>query len=116
MSGGPGDGDVHETEAMRRFAIDLGVPAEAIVTDRYGLSTAATVRNTSELFERRGVQRALAVSHFYHLPRIKLSYDRAGCHVATVPAHERYVQSALPWYMAREVAAWWVYWAKAIAA
>ncbi|MEM9491477.1 MAG: YdcF family protein, partial [Myxococcota bacterium] len=39
VSGGPGDGDVHETEAMRRYAVENGVPAAAIVVDRDGLST-----------------------------------------------------------------------------
>jgi len=116
MSGGPGDGDVHETEAMRRYAVDLGVPPDAILVDERGLNTAATVANTAEMFDTLGVQRALAVSHFYHLPRIKLTYRRAGCHVLTVPAAERYAKSALPYFMAREVAAWWLYWAKAVAA
>ena len=109
FSGGPGDGAIHETEAMRRMAIEMGVSTAAILVDEDGLNTQATVENTGALFKRRGIRTALAVSHFYHLPRIKLTYQRQGCEVYTVPAEERYRLAALPGYMAREVAALWVY-------
>jgi vancomycin permeability regulator SanA len=109
FSGGPGAGSVHETEAMRRLAIELGVRDSDIVLDRQGLDTQATVRNTSELFARMGVRRVLAVSHFYHLPRIKLTYHREGWEVYTVPAKPIWVLRHYPFYMLREVAALWVY-------
>jgi uncharacterized SAM-binding protein YcdF (DUF218 family) len=115
FSGGPADGDMHETEAMRRMALRLGVPDEAIVLDREGLNTRATVRNTVPLFERLGVRRVLAVSHAYHLPRVKLAYQRAGWEVYTVPAEETYVLTAMPYLMAREVAALWVYYLRPLA-
>ena len=40
-----------------------------ILRDARGINTEATVRNTLALRPRR----VLAVSHFYHLPRIKMS-------------------------------------------
>ena len=49
MSGGPGDGDVHETDAMRRLAIEAGVPEAAIRLDREGLSTRATAANAETM-------------------------------------------------------------------
>jgi uncharacterized SAM-binding protein YcdF (DUF218 family) len=109
LSGGPGDGDIHETEGMRRLAVQLGVPAEDILIDEQGLSTQETVRHTCPLFDRYGLHRVLVVSHFYHLPRIKLTYQRQGREVYTVPAKETYPLTALPLYMLREVAALWVY-------
>ncbi len=105
MSGGPGDGDVHETEAMRRLAVRLGVPDHAIAVDREGLTTRATVRNT-----RATPGRLLVVSHFYHLPRIKMAYQREGVDVFTVPARSRPL-TKMPWLLTREVAAWWAYYA-----
>ena len=39
MSGGPGDGAIHETEAMARAAIQLGVDPEDIIQDQFGLNT-----------------------------------------------------------------------------
>lgn len=104
LSGGPGDGAVHETEAMRRLALELGVPESAIELDPAGLSTRATVANG-----RAGA--VLAVSHFWHLPRVKLAYRSAGRTAYTVPAREAYTISKTPYLMLREVAAFWWYWA-----
>jgi uncharacterized SAM-binding protein YcdF (DUF218 family) len=112
MSGGPGDGTIHETEAMRRYAIQQGVRAEDIFVDQQGLNTEATVRNTVPLFREWQANRVMAVSHFYHLPRIKLTYQRAGFEVCTVPARQKYFLSQLPYSMAREVAAFWAYYMK----
>lgn len=112
MSGGPGDGTIHETEAMRRYAIEHGVRPEDIYLDEHGLNTEATVRNTVHLFRQWQANRVLAVSHFYHLPRIKLAYQRAGFEVCTVPARQKYVLSQLPYSLVRETAAFWVYYLK----
>ena len=110
MSGGPGDGAVHETEAMRRMAMELGVPGDAILMDKEGLHTDATVKNTVAMVEKMGARRVLAVSHFYHLARVKMTYERAGKVVVfTVPAEETYPLMMLPRYMAREVVALWGY-------
>jgi len=112
VSGGPGDGAIHETEAMRRYAIQHGVRPGHIFVDAHGLNTEATVRNTVPLFRQWHAGCVLAVSHFYHLPRIKLSYQRAGFEVCTVPARQKYFLSQIPYSMAREVAAFWTYYLK----
>jgi vancomycin permeability regulator SanA len=109
FSGGPGDGDVTEPQAMRRLAMLLGVPDEAILLDEHGLNTRATVANTTPMLQRMGVRRVLAVSHYYHLPRIKMAYRRADAEVYTVPANEQYVLTQMPYMLAREIAAFWVY-------
>jgi len=110
VSGGPGDGEFHETDTMRRLALEAGVPDEAILIDRDGLNTKASVRNASEMMKSQGMHSLLAVSHFYHLPRIKLSSAReCEAPVYTVPARESRTLIALPYYLAREVAAIWAY-------
>ncbi len=109
LSGGLGDGAVHETEAMQRYAIEHGVRMEDIITDAEGLNTAATVRNTVPLFREWQATRVLAVSHFYHLPRIKLAYQRNGFEVGTVPARQGYILRQIPYSISREVAAFWAY-------
>jgi len=109
FSGGPGDDAVHETQAMKQMAMRMGVPAEAILLDAKGVSTQATVDNTCAMFKALTVKKVLVVSHFYHLPRIKMTYQRKGWDVYTVPAEETYVLTAMPYYIAREVAALWVY-------
>jgi vancomycin permeability regulator SanA len=114
FSGGPGRGRVHEAEAMRRYAVKLGVPAKDILLDHGGVNTHATVANTCEMFTKQGFRRVLAVSHFYHLPRIKMSYRRQGREVYTVPAKERYTLTLTPYFMAREVAALMVYYLRTL--
>ncbi len=115
FSGGPGDGAVHETEAMRRLAIQLGVPAEDIILDPDGFNTQATVTNTARELNQRDFTHVLAVSHFYHLPRIKLCYHRVGIEVSTVPAENRH-NVPVGYNLVREVAALWLYYLQPLAA
>jgi len=114
MSGGQGTAPVHEAVAMRDLAVELGVPAEAVVVDLGGLDTDATVRGTSAIFRRDGIERVLAVSHFYHLARVKLAYQAAGWDVQTVPAAQSYVVPQTPRLVAREVPAFWLYYLRAV--
>ena len=113
FSGGPGDGAIHETESMRRMAVRLGVPDSAIVRDEAGLNTSATLRNTRDLLAARP---AIAVSEFYHLPRIKLAAAGAGIDLITVPARPAHWSRQLPVSnMLREIPAFWLYYARALA-
>jgi vancomycin permeability regulator SanA len=109
FSGGPGEGAIHETEAMKQMAIRLGVKEGDILCDRRGLNTLATVQNTQPALALMKASRVMVVSHFYHLPRIKLAYQRAGLDVCTVPAKQTYLLRQLPYSIAREVPAFWVY-------
>ncbi len=109
MSGGPGDGAIHETEAMKRYAVSLGVAEGDILRDELGLNTQATVENTEAMFPKIPARRILVVSHFYHLPRIKMAYQRDGWDVFTVPAEEAYFLRQTPYMVLREVAGLWVY-------
>lgn len=109
FSGGPGDGNVHETESMQRLALQLGVDADDIWLDRKGLSTEETVRNTLPLLDSLGARRVVAVSHSYHLPRIKMAYLRRGINVYTTPAEDRSGHGSKPKQLAREVIAFWAY-------
>jgi len=109
FSGGPGPGKVDEVAAMKALAMKHGVREEDIVLDPAGINTQATVNNTTSMFSATDIKKVLAVSHFYHLPRIKMTYGRAGVNVYTVPADQQFVLLKLPWFLAREVAALWVY-------
>jgi vancomycin permeability regulator SanA len=109
FSGGPGDGAIDEPEAMRRMAVSMGVRDEDILLDPKGVNSQATVDNTLRMFKRIGARRVLAVSHFYHLPRVKMAYQRAGFDVYTVPARQAYVLRSMPKLIVREVAALWMY-------
>jgi len=112
MSGGVGESGVDEARAMGDAAVSMGVPREAVLLDSSGVDTDSTVRNTAGMLKARGDVRGIAVSHFYHLPRIKLAYAAAGREVWTVPARERRPIVKTPLFVAREVPGYWVYWAR----
>ncbi|MBI2898787.1 MAG: YdcF family protein [Planctomycetes bacterium] len=93
LSGAP-----DEVDDMAAIARREKVPDSAIVRDDAGVNTAATLRNLRS-------RRVLAVSHDYHLARIKLAAGRMGIECATVPCAETRPLTRKAWYVAREVAA-----------
>ncbi len=109
FSGGPGEGAVSEPESMRRAALAAGVPDTAIILDTAGMNSAATVANSAAAARTSGWRAVLAVSNWYHLPRIKLAGQQAGLTVYTVPAADSIIDGRLPYQVLREVAGLWAY-------
>ena len=97
---------------MRDLAIAQGVPPQAILLDRRGITTWASVDSTIALLRARGLSSVLAVSQPYHLARVKLAYAHAGVDVWTVPARMTLVpRTGL--VVGREIPAFWVYYLRA---
>ena len=115
MTGGIEPIGFDETIVMRDLAVQLGVPSDAIILDPGGHNTDASVANTTRIFGDHRMRRILAVSQFYHLPRIKLAYAGAGVDVWTVPA--RTILVPRTWaIVAREIPAFWLYYLRAVVA
>ena len=93
MSGG-----AHEVKTMKRLALEAGVPAEAIEEDPAGLNTHATVVNLE-------YRRVVAVSHYYHLARIKMAATRWGVECYTSPCRMTRRMVKEPYFIFRECAA-----------
>ncbi len=108
LSGARGGG-VHQVVAMRRLAEQQGVPAAALLFDFNGVNTAATVRDTVPLLRAHHLRLVIAVSDFYHLPRVKLAYASAGLDVLTVPARGGEWIAQTPYLILRDDAGFWVY-------
>ena len=114
VSGGVGESGFNEAIVMRDIAVKAGVPARDVAVDSNGVSTNATVTDTVPFFGGDGWTRILAVSQFYHLPRIKLAYQRAGWNVLTVPAGTSSPIPQTPYSVVREIPAFWVYYLEAV--
>ena len=114
VSGGVGESGFNEAIVMRDIAVKAGVPARHVAVDSNGVSTSATVADTVPFFGADGWRRILAVSQFYHLPRIKLAYQRAGWNVLTVPAGTSTPIPQTPYSVVREIPAFWVYYLEAV--
>jgi vancomycin permeability regulator SanA len=115
VSGAVGVSGYNEALVMRDMAVKAGVPRKDVVVDSAGVNTEATVRDTVPFFGGVGWRRIAAESDFYHLPRIKLAYARAGWNVLTVPAHSTHRIPQTPFLVLREVPAFWVYYLRAVA-
>jgi len=114
MSGARAGGEpVNETAVMRTLAIGFGVPATAIDVDPRGVNTAATARDTVPMLRAAGVRRVAVVSDFFHLPRVKLAYQRLGLDVTTVPSRAHRIPQTTR-LVVREIPAFWVYYLRAV--
>lgn len=111
VSGGPGDGPVHETLAMAELARTLGVAPECIVSDVSGVSTRATCAAVRRWVDRVGAARVLVVTHAWHLPRTLFELRSLGVNAQGVPAVSSGRVRKTPLLVAREVLACLELWA-----
>jgi vancomycin permeability regulator SanA len=112
MSGGIGESGVDEAAAMRDYAVVRGVPFSAVSVDSSGTDTQASARNSRTLLGPGAS--VLAVSQFYHLPRVKMAFRMQGIDAYTVPARGPYPIVGTPAFVIREVPAFWWYWLRGI--
>lgn len=66
MSGDHGREDYDEVDAMKRTAVEAGIPSEDVFMDHAGFSTYETVYRAKEIF---GAERVIIVTQEYHLYR-----------------------------------------------
>jgi len=69
VSGGLGKLPPSEAEAMRRVAVGMGVPPEAILLEDRSHSTLDNIRNTAQIMAAHGWRSVLVVSDPYHMFR-----------------------------------------------
>ena len=93
----------NEPEAMRQYALELGVPNEALVLDPAGIRTYDSCYRARFVL---GVQEAILVTQDFHLPRAIYTCEGVGIRAVGVSADRRPYRtlSQLFWY-AREIPA-----------
>lgn len=115
MSGDNSYVDYNEPEAMRQYAIELGVPDEDIVLDYAGRRTYDTCYRAGAIFQ---VESAILVTQDFHLPRALFLCNAFGVKSNGVQANNTYFRkiSRLIWntreFFATTQAVWDVYVAK----
>jgi len=99
-----GDGTTNrETVAMRRVALEMGVPEEAIVLDAAGLRTYDSCLRARDLY---GATQVLLVTQQFHLPRALFICEALGLEAVGVIADRRqYNRVSLIFTNLREVLA-----------
>jgi SanA protein len=93
-------GQVPEPASMRDYALELGVPAEAILLDELGLRTYDTCYRAVAVFQ---VESAILVTQAYHQARALYTCSQLGLPASGVPAQQsRYYRGALTIWNLRE--------------
>ncbi len=87
MSGTTDASRYSEPEAMREYAISLGVPAEAIVLDDGGYRTYDTCYRAKAVY---GLDSALLVTQSFHMPRALFLCNALGLKASGVIASNRH--------------------------
>ena len=71
--------------AMKRYAVENGVPAESIVIEEFSQTTAENAVNTSIFIKKRKLERVILVTSAYHQRRAELEFGaRLGSDVKIV--------------------------------
>ena len=101
MSGDNRFVDYNEPEAMRRLAISLGVPNDAIVLDYAGRRTYDTCYRAKVIFK---VDQAILVTQAFHMPRAIYLCNRLGVDALGVESDlQTFRKSSLLYWNVREL-------------
>lgn len=101
MSGGPGRGTWNEANAMKRYAVERGVPSEKIFMDHAGLSTYESMQRAEKVF---GCKRIVITTQRYHLYRALFIAESMGMHATGIDVDTR-AYARQQYYDIRETAA-----------
>lgn len=115
VSGGLGREGFEEADVMRDYLLQRGVPAENIFTDRDGYDTYETARNAKSIMDAHGFTSAVVVSHYFHLPRALVTFNRFGIANVSASAVQRAPSFRDTYSVLREFAAFYFYLLRAYA-
>lgn len=103
MSGDNRVVEYNEPEAMRQYAVSLGIPDDAIVLDYAGRRTYDTCYRAKAIF---GLDSALLVTQKFHLPRALFLCNALGLESVGVEANNNYYlkRSLLIWNIREQFA------------
>ena len=101
LTGDNSEATYNEPEAMRQYALNLGVPDEAITLDYAGFRTYDSCYRAQAIY---GVTDAILVTQAFHLPRALFLCEALGVRASGVAADRRVFAPRLTFYWnAREV-------------
>ncbi len=86
MSGDHGQAEYDEVNAMKNFALSLGVPSDDIFMDHAGFSTYESIYRAKEIF---GADKIVVITQGYHLNRALYIAERLGIEAFGVSADIR---------------------------
>jgi SanA protein len=94
MSGDNGNKNYDEVTAMKKLAVEKGVPEKDIVLDYAGFDTYDTCYRARDIFDLRDV---IAVSQEFHLPRVLYTCNELGVKAVGYSADKHEYVMAQAW-------------------
>ena len=91
MSGDHGRSEYDEVNTMKAFAVEQGVPSEAVFMDHAGFSTYDSIYRAKDVFQ---AEKIIVVSQEYHLSRALYMAERLGLYAYGVAAADISYQGA----------------------
>lgn len=75
-----------EAPIVRRFLIDLGVPANKVIVEDKSRDTIENAKYTMEICKKTGLKRPVLVTSAYHMKRSVMSFEKVGLKAIPLPA------------------------------
>lgn len=87
VAGGRVEDGPSEASVVKRFLVEFGVPADAVILDERSRDTVENARYSARIMKEKGFRQALVVTSGYHLRRSLLLFRAAGVHCAGYPSN-----------------------------
>jgi vancomycin permeability regulator SanA len=111
VSGGTGASGANEALAMRDYLLELGLPAKDLIVDPEGADAGAAASFTGRYLERNNLESVIAVSQFFHLPRLVMLLKNEG--VPRVGSlHADHFEARDVFSVLREIPACFAHWSR----
>lgn len=81
------DGGTAEAPVVKRFLVDLGVPADRILEENRARDTEQNARLTAAICKQHGYTHPILLTAAYHLKRADMAFAAAGMTVTPFPAY-----------------------------
>ena len=78
VSGGAVFSDMPEAEASAKYLIELGVPANSVITEDQSRDTMENARFSRKLCVKKGYKKIILLTSASHMPRAVYSFKKAG--------------------------------------
>ena len=87
VAGGRIEDGPSEASVVKRFLMEFGMPADAVILDEHSRDTVENARYSARILKERGFRKALIVTSGYHLRRSLLLFRAAGVQCAGYPSN-----------------------------
>ncbi len=109
VSGGIDPNGHNEAVIMKKYLVKNGVKPNDILLDEYGNNTYLTALHTKSLLVRHGFSSVIAISHYYHISRIKLAFKNFKIHRIYTAHANILLELTEPYSIFREFVAYYYY-------